>query len=147
MPDFPAPPRGDMTPAEYACAYLVQRVRCDADFRWYMLHTRGLSLCLEALAPLLGPVVEQEARLTASLRDKRDPDVVTFRERASALEDEISASTTDKAFHEAWDDASSLRDVLRVIHEHLAAGETLAGDQWLPSCQATTILREIERVL
>lgn len=73
-------------------------------------------------------------------------------ERIERLRDErrklnAALSACEDAREEAEDRACERGTVLRAIREHLAAGETLAGDQWLPSCQATTILREIERVL
>lgn len=38
------------TKAIAACRHIVDRVRNDSDFAWYMIHTEGLRKCLEAIA-------------------------------------------------------------------------------------------------
>jgi len=76
-----------MSPPEAAAAWAIERVKNDANFRWYMIGTHTLYLCVEAEASRRGvskDVVERE--ISTACERQREPDIVVLRKQLEEAE-------------------------------------------------------------
>lgn len=88
MSELDRPLLDKMPEAEYAVHYILERCRNDANFRWYMLHSETMRLCLRAEAKRLGqPESVLETHYSKPSRRGDDvPDVVRLRRLTEDLE-------------------------------------------------------------